>query len=305
MAKGVPVSSVPELVADAHCQIAEGPVWHPDEQCLYWTDIPAGKVYRFDPAIEKHELVYQGESVGGMTIQSDGSLLLLGAHGSVRSWRDGQVTDDVLLQVPEERNTRFNDVLADSSGRVISGTMAERDARGAIVRYGQLYRLEASGQFHALFGGMGSPNGMGFSGDQRHMYLTESIVGTQAIFRFEYDADSGTLDNRTMFHQSASDGRAGRPDGLTVDVDDCIWSARWDGAAVVRFDPEGRECERYTLPVAKVTSLTFGGPDYTDLYITTATSHHPDEDGRGAGGLFRLQTGARGRAEFRSRVGLY
>lgn len=298
------MSLVPELVADAHCQIAEGPVWHPDEQCLYWTDTPAGRVYRFNPEDAKFELVYQGESVGGMTVQSDGSMLLLGARGTVRSWRDGQVTDDVLLQIPEERNTRFNDVIADPSGRVIGGTMAERDASGVIVRYGQLYRLESGGEVHTLFGGLGSPNGMGFTEDQRHMYLTESAVGIQTIFRFEYDGASGTLSNRTMFHQTALDGRAGRPDGLTVDVDDCIWSARWDGAAVVRLDPEGNECERYTLPVAKVTSLTFGGPDYTDLYITTATAQHPDEVGLGAGGLFRLQTGARGRAEFRSRVGL-
>ncbi len=296
--------SVPELVADAHCHIAEGPVWHPDEQCLYWTDIPAGRVYRFKPEDGKFELVYQGESVGGMTVQSDGSLLLLGARGTVRSWRDGQVTDDMLLQIPEEGNTRFNDVIADPSGRVLGGTMAERDASGVIIRYGQLYRLEPGGEVHRIFGGLGSPNGMGFTEDQRHMYLTESAVGIQTIFRFEYDVATGTLSNRTLFHQTALGGRAGRPDGLTVDVDDCIWSARWDGAAVVRLDPEGNECERYSLPVAKVTSLTFGAPDYTDLYITTATSQHPDEHGIGAGGLFRLQTGARGRAEFRSRVGL-
>lgn len=294
--------SVPELVADARCHIAEGPVWHPDEQCLYWTDIPAGKIYRFDTENGNYELVFQGEPVGGMTVQDDGSLLLLGARGSVKVWRDGHVTDIILTDIPEERQTRFNDVIADPVGRVISGTMAERDANGNILQHGHLYGLETSGEVRLLLGGMGSPNGMGFTEDLRQMYMTDSIAGVQSIFRLDYDVTTGALSNRKMFHQTPLDGSKGRPDGLTVDVDDCIWSARWDGAAVVRIGPDGIERERYALPVSKVTSVTFGGPDYTDLYITTASCDNPQEKQSGAGGIFRLRTNTPGRAEFRSRI---
>ena len=295
--------SGPELLADAQCQIAEGPVWHPDEQCLYWTDIPAGKIYRFDPGSGHFELVYWGESVGGMTVQEDGSLLLLGARGRVQTWRDGRVTE-IIPAIPAEANTRFNDVVADPRGRVIGGTMAERNAQGEVVRHGRLYALEPSGEIRALLDGMGSPNGMGFSENQRRLYLTDSVVGVQTIFWFDYDVATGTLGNRRVFHQTPLDGSGGRPDGLTVDVVGWIWSARWDGAAVVRLDPGGVERERYALPVARVTSLTFGGPDYADLYITTARADDSQAEPPGAGGLFRLQTGTRGRPEFRSRIRL-
>ena len=292
----------PELVVDARCQIAEGPVWHPDERCLYWTDIPAGKIYRFAPTTGEVELVYDGNPVGGITVQTNGALLLLGGGGRVQRWRDGQITE-VIAGIPEAARTRFNDVIADPLGRVIGGTMAERNGAGEIVQDGRLYALEPNGEIRTLLEGMGSPNGMGFTANHRQMYLTDSIAGVQTIFRFDYDVASGTLSNRCEFHQTPLDGSDGRPDGLTVDADDWIWSARWDGAVVVRLDPNGVERERYPLPVAKVTSLTFGGPEYADLYITTASGDDPAADPPGAGGLFRLRTRTRGRPEFRSCVG--
>ena len=46
-----------------------------------WCDIPAGRIFRFSPQTGKHELIYQGELMGGFTIQTDGSLLLFMARG--------------------------------------------------------------------------------------------------------------------------------------------------------------------------------------------------------------------------------
>jgi len=294
----------PELVADAHCQIAEGPVWHPDEACLYWTDVPAGRMYRFDPATGNHEQVYHGEPVGGIAIQDDGSLLLLGERGSVRVWRDGHIAEVVLEEIVDERDTRFNDLIADPEGRVISGTMATQDEHGEIVRHGNLYCVETGCQPRPLMKGMGSPNGMGFTSDLRHLYVTDSIVGTQSIFILDYDRITGTLSNKRLFHQTALDGSGGRPDGMTVDAEGHIWSARWDGGVVSKLQHDGAEAERFSIPVPRVSSVTFGGTDYTDLYITTARgpAHQPDQTG--AGGVFRLRSVGTGRPEFRSRIAL-
>ena len=295
----------PQLVADARCQIAEGPVWHPDEDCLYWSDILAGAVYRYDPARGTHAVVYRGDLVGGITVQHDGSLLLLGARGSVRSWREGAVRGVILASIPGEENSRFNDAIADPCGRIISGTMAVRDATGQVIRHGRLYRLDPSGHYWTLLGGMGSPNGMGFTADLHQLYLTDSITGTQAIFRHAYDPVTGALGTASVFYQAPLDGSAGRPDGMAVDIDVCIWSALWDGAAVVRLGPDGAERERVSLPVRKVTSVAFGGADLADLYISTASLDSSPEDQPGAGGIFRLRTGTAGRPAFRSRIPLH
>jgi D-xylonolactonase len=294
---------VPELVADTRCQIAEGPLWHPDEQCLYWTDIPAGRMYRLDPTSGISEQVYQGEPVGGIAVRVDGSLLLLGMHGSVRGWRDGAITETIHAEIPEERGGRFNDLIVDPEGRVISGTMAMRDEDGRIVRPGNLYVLESGHQPRRLMNGMGSPNGMGFTPDLRHLYLTDSLIGTQAIFLLDYDRHTGTLRNRRIFHRTPLDGSDGRPDGMIVDSEGCVWSARWDGGAVVRLRPDGTEAARFIIPVGRVSSVTFGGANLTDLYVTTASDGRNPASRLGAGGVFRLRGAGKGRPVFRSRVG--
>jgi D-xylono/L-arabinono-1,4-lactonase len=50
----------PALIADYQCQTGEGPLWHPTEQRLYWCDIPAGRIFRYDPITGRHEQCFQG-----------------------------------------------------------------------------------------------------------------------------------------------------------------------------------------------------------------------------------------------------
>ena len=79
---------VPELMADYRCETGEGPLWHPMERQVYWSDIPRGRIFRLNPFSRRHEQIYEGRIVGGYTIQSDGSLLLFMDRGSVAVWRD-------------------------------------------------------------------------------------------------------------------------------------------------------------------------------------------------------------------------
>ena len=77
-----------------------------------------------------------------------------------------------------------------------------------------------------------------------------------------------------------------------------------DGHCLVRYTPQGVEERRIRFPVRKVSSLTFGGGDCTDIYVTTAGGNIRHEDGEHAGALFRLNLGIRGVPEFYSRIGL-
>ena len=130
----------PEMIADEPCTIGEGCLWHPTERRLYWLDISPGHLYRYDPATGRHERCYDsgGEAIGGCAIQQDGALLLLMARGAVRIWRDGQVIT-LWDEIPEERGTRFNDVIADPGGRIFGGTMATPE------RPGRQYRIDPDG----------------------------------------------------------------------------------------------------------------------------------------------------------------
>ena len=153
----------PELVADYQCQVGEGPMWHPMEKRVYWTDIPTGRMFRFDPSTGEHERFYEGEEVGGFTVQDDGALLLFMATGAVARWRDGDLSH-IVDEIPEERESRFNDVIADPAGRVFCGTMPTGDSLG------RLYRLDLDGSLTVVLEGIGISNGMGFTpGPTKHV----------------------------------------------------------------------------------------------------------------------------------------
>lgn len=284
----------PELVADYACHVGEGPLWHPGEQRLYWTDITAGRMFWYEPSSGRHEQCYEGEPVGGMTMQADGALLLFMARGAVKLWRatnPSQLTT-VIEDIPAERHSRFNDVIADPGGRVFCGTMPSPDSLG------RLYRLNTDRTLDVVLVDIGCANGMGFTGDRRHMYFTDSTP--REIYVLNYDTATGLLGNQRLW-LCTPEGQ-GVPDGMTVDAEGCVWSARWDGGCLVRYAPDGTEMQRIPFPARKVSSATFGGPDYADLYVTTAGGEDRAANGPGAGALFHLTPGVRGVPEFPSRI---
>ncbi|MCD6334513.1 MAG: SMP-30/gluconolactonase/LRE family protein [Candidatus Latescibacteria bacterium] len=283
----------PELIADYACECGEGPLWHPGEKRLYWVDIPAGRLFRYTPSDGTHEQVHEGEEIGGFTIQADGALLLFMARGAVKIWREATLST-VIDEIPDERESRFNDVIADPAGRVFCGTMPTKD------RPGRLYRLDPDGTLTKLLDGIGCSNGLGFSPDRKHLYYTDSQK--REIYLFDYDRDTGEIANQRGFVRTPED--EGVPDGMTVDAAGYVWSARWDGGCLVRHAPDGTEDRRIPFPARKVSCVTFGGEDYTDIYVTTAGGMNKETEGSSAGALFRLNPGIRGAPEFPSRIGL-
>ena len=142
---------------------------------------------------------------------------------------------------------------------------------------------------------------MGFTPDRHRMYFTDSKA--RRIDLLDYDAHTGGLSNRQVWLQTPEG--AGEPDGMTVDSHGNVWSARWNGSALYRYTPDGHEDHCVEFPARKVSSVTFGGDDLQDLYVTTALADGSrTEEGAGAGALFRLQAEIPGVPEFFSRIGL-
>ena len=278
----------PEPVANYHCHTGENPLWDEREQRVYWVDIPPGKLYRADAA-GAHELFFRGpEPIGGFTLQEDGSLLLFEVDGFSRLSKDGVRTRLVSGVDPDME--RFNDVIADPEGRVFAGTIGRDDRRGG------LYRVDRGGRVTRLFQGTGISNGMGFTTDLKRFYWTCST--TRRIYRFDYGRASGELSRRTLWYE-APEGE-GTPDGMAVDEKGDVWTARWDGFALLRLSPEGERLEKIAFPVGKVSSAAFGGERLDTLYVTTAGGA-PDAD-TADGTLYRVRVGVPGRPEFRSRI---
>jgi sugar lactone lactonase YvrE len=279
----------PETAVRCRCELGENPLWDERERALLWTDITGGALYRYVPSTGIHSRMYSGPPVGGFTLQADGSLLLFQANKISRREPDGRIR--LLRTGVDPGMRRFNDVIADPRGRVYAGTIGKDDVRGG------LFRIDRDGSIRCLFRGTGCSNGMGFSPDERYFYWTDSTASR--IFRFRYDADSGDLSERTVWVTVPE--AEGIPDGMTVDSQGFVWSARWDGHAVVRLDPLGREVERIPFPAAKVSSVTFGGPELDELFVTTARGESEDPESP-AGDLYHLRVEAHGMLPFRSQI---
>lgn len=275
-------------ILNAHCLLGENPLWNTRDQRLYWTDIDAGKIHRFDPRTGEQELLYHGTTVGGFTFQANGDLLLFRVNDLALLHSDGSV--DVLFSHPDDGLKRFNDVIADPEGRVFAGSIGKTEKGGG------LYRVDRDGTITCLWRGTGCSNGMAFSPDLKTFYWTCS--SSRRIFQYAYDRATGVLGPPSLFHQASSE--EGIPDGMTVDARGNVWSARWDGFAVVHHDPSGKVVETIRLPVAKVSSLCFGGPDLDMIYITTAGGRPGSDTLDGA--VFQMPALHPGMPEFESRI---
>jgi sugar lactone lactonase YvrE len=277
-------------VANYHCEVGENPLWDERTGRIHWLDIDTGRLFRADHATLEHECFFRGEKVGGFTFQEDGSLLLF--ESDRIALLDSGGNRRVLLDGIDSDMVRFNDVIADPEGRVYAGTIGNGRESGG------LYRVDRDLRVTCLWKGTGCANGMGFTGDLSRFYWTCST--TRRIFVSDYDRATGALRDRRVLYTAPE--AEGTPDGLTLDVRDRIYTARWGGSAVLEMTPRGEIVGRIDFPVTRVSSCSFGGPELDTLYVTTAGGKEGSDTADGT--LYRVKLETKGRPDFRSRIGL-
>lgn len=280
------------LLVDAPLRLGEGPIWHEDEQRLYYTDIEGATLYRYDPASGTSAIAFEGETVTGMTIQADGSLLLFQDRGRISHLRGGRAVP-IRPPIAEDADTRFNDVIAAPDGRVYCGTMPARD------RPGRLYLLDLDRSVTTVIDDAGISNGMGFPSDGVSMLHTNTTART--ITRYRRDRSTGLLTQERVVVRVGAD-EPGGPDGMSLDADGTIWSAHYGGSGVFHYNENGHRLGMVPLPARNVTSIAFGGSDYRTAFVTTAGGQDRAANGTLAGSLFGADLGIGGRPPFRSRI---
>jgi sugar lactone lactonase YvrE len=270
----------------------EAPFWSVDEGVLYWVDIDGKTVFRYrleNGAEQTFALDYE---IGCLIPRRNGGFVA-GLDRGLAFLNSG-LTKTEFFASPEDGlpRTRFNDGKCDRRGRF---WVASAD-RNEVEPLGALYCLNGSGQLTQALSQVVVGNGMGWSPDNKTMYFTDTGIGK--IFAFDYEIETGATSNRRVFVEV--DDQGGLPDGLTVDVEGFIWSAHWSGWRITRYDPDGRIDRVVDMPVPNVTSLTFGGPNLDQLFVTTARLGLSDQEIANAplsGGLFVVDVGVKGLPE--------
>src|SRR5439155_287644 len=130
----------------------------------------------------------------------------------------------------------------------------------------RLYWLDPDLSLHKLDSGIIVSNGPCWSPDGATFYFADSWSGE--IWAYDYDQDTGAVSNRRTFTR-IDRSTGGAADGSTVDAEGFLWNAQVYDGRIIRYAPDGSVDRVIDMPVKKVTSVMFGGPDLDTLFVTS------------------------------------
>lgn len=280
-----------EQLVDCNTTLGEGPLWDVEQQRIYWIDSFGNKVFRATAEGTEVETWDVPDKIGSMALRNDGKGAVIALRTGIHllDFASGEI-ESVVDPEADLESTRLNGGKVDKQGRFVVGSMDMKEE----APNGSLYRLDTDFGCHRLLGEIMVSNGPCWSPDGDTFYFTDTW--SEDIWAFDYDQDAGTLSNKRTL--CSTKGQDGVPDGSTVDAEGCVWNAQVYGGYVVRYAPDGSVDRRIEMPVKKVTSVMFGGPDLDLLYVTSMAKPplpHLPEDGPLGGSLFVIRDlGVRG-----------
>jgi gluconolactonase len=251
----------------------EGPVWNRDEGSLYFSDIPANRIYRWTPATGGQVFREPSGHSNGLTRDLEGRLLAC-EHGNRRLSRTAPDGSPVTLadRYQGQRLNSPNDVVVRSDGSIFFtdppyGLSQENGLiRGQEIPFQGVYRLSPDGKsLSLLVADFERPNGLAFSPDERLLYIDDTH--RMHIRLFDVNPEGG-LSNGRVFSEMKPD-RPGVPDGMKVDVEGNVYCTGPGGVMI--FDPDGNNIGRIETPEV-AANVAFGEADWRTLFITATSS---------------------------------
>jgi len=252
-----------DVVSKHRCRLGECPVWDVKQQMICWIDILRGEIHQYSPVGKKHIKLSVPRFIGSVALCKDGNFIAALKNGI--SIIDRKTAKIKFISNPEHNlpHNRFNDGKCDPEGRFWVGTMSLLDED----KNGSLYTLDEKLNIDKKIPDVSVSNGLAWSVDHKTMYYIDTP--TFEIVSYDYDSGTGTITNRKVVISISE--KDGYPDGMTIDDEGMLWVAHWDGWQITRWDPvNGKKLLSIPLPVARVTSCTFGGENLNDLYVTSA-----------------------------------
>ena len=266
-------------------ELGESPFWQPQEQMLYWVDIPGKKILRANGYRGTVQAWDMPSEPGCIAPAASGGLVIALRHGVFRAREWGGALDLITTLPYDPAMVRANDGKCDALGRFWVGTIDEPKASRAAELFSIDCRSGAA-VVQRQAGDALTANGLAWSpaGDTLYWADTPSHV----LHAWDFDLERNALSRHRTHLQFAPkpagwtwEDRSyqGRPDGAAVDVQGNYWVAMFEGRRVCCFASDGRLLQELATPAQCPTMPCFGGEDLKTLYLTTA------RHGRGAAEL--------------------
>ncbi|MFN6978499.1 MAG: isochorismatase family protein, partial [Gemmobacter sp.] len=261
------------------CTFTEGPVWHPVEQYLLFSDMPGDVRRRWDRA-GLREVMRPSNKGNGMTYDADLNLLVCEhATSSVARFRPGGVREVLCSRFEGRELNSPNDICVKSDGSIwftdpwygrmpVFGVERPRDLGWqGVFRLPPGHRPGAEPQLVVDRYTFTQPNGLCFCPDESKLYVNDT---EQANIRVYDVTPDGRLANGRIFASGLRDSLLpGVPDGMKCDAEGNVWCCAPGGLWV--HAPDGRHIGKVSIPELPA-NLAWGGADWRTLFVCATTS---------------------------------
>src|ERR1700749_1796507 len=267
----------PAIQVAAGCVFTEGPVWHPAEHFLLFSDMPGDVRRRWDPHGGAVEVKRPANKCNGMTYDADLNLIICEHATSllVREKPDG--TREVLASHFEGKELNSpNDVCVRSDGSIYFSdpyygrTLIFGVERPRELGFQGVYRVPPDGGDLQLVVDRGlfeQPNGLCLSPDEKLLYVNDSA---KKLIRVLNVAPDGSLSGERLFaSEIQSSSQSGGPDGMKCDERGNVWVTGPGGVWV--YAPSGEVIGKLHIPEV-AANLAWGGDELRTLFVTATHS---------------------------------
>ncbi len=252
------------------CQLGEGPSFDGESQSLFWFDILGRKLLEQrvpDGETLVHDLPFMASALAG--VDAERQLLVAEDGLYLRDRRSGALSLHMLLEA-DNAVTRSNDARVHSSGAFWIGTMAKDEGAGK----GAIYHYRA-GELRQLYDRVSIPNSICFSPDGATAYFADSSA--RKLWRVPCDPHTGLPTSEPQVFVDGMDAD-GYIDGSVVDGDGVLWNARWGGARIDAYGPDGALLRSISVPVRQPSCPAFVGRELDQLAVTSAWKGMSEEE---------------------------
>ena len=267
----------------------EGPIWHPIEKSLIFSDILGNSIFCWTEKDELKKLRRNSYMSNGNAYDRKGRVLTC-EHATSRVTRtdfsDRGELEVLATHYEGKQLNSPNDIVCKRDGMIyFTDPAAGRTVGFGVPRPQELnfqgvYRLDPSDlSLTLLVDDFSKPNGLCFTSDEKQMFVNDSDFNHIRLFDVGKD---GLLQNGQFWAKLDKAG-AGVADGMKVDQGGNIYCCGPGGIHV--FEPDATYLGIIHMP-EQTANFTWGDDDLCSLYITATTS------------VYRLRTQIPGHSTF-------
>jgi len=270
--------------------LGEGAIWNYKTKELYWVDIEGKQLHIYNPKTNENKTLKTTSRIGTVVPFTEKEAVIAledGVHKiDLKSGKSNLFTD----MKSELLGSRLNDGKCDPAGRFWVGSMHLKQEKDKA----NLYTISSENVLKKKIDSVTISNGIVWTSDKKTMYYIDTPTST--IKEFEYNNETGEISNGKIAVEIPKS--LGFPDGMTIDAENMLWVAMWNGNAVIRFNPKtGKVMSKIEVPAHNITSCAFGGDNLDVLYITSASIDMTAEEIEKyplAGSVFKVKPGVKG-----------